>query len=283
VPRAREASRAPANLLDLLGAPGPEHLEHARALVAGLPAGLREAAHDLEGARALVYALFGSAEPEVREAQRRGIALSEGPALVTRMDALAEPLAGLDPRARLPLVEMAAGTLAGLETDAYQTFRAAVHAVVGADHEIELGEWVLAGLLLRGLDRRFGRVRSARARYSRLSGLEGEVRLLLSALAYAGHADDEAAGRAFSEAVLGLDLAALELLPRGHCAPRALEATLLVLAELVPEQKRRLLAACAASVAADREVTVDEAELFRVVADWLECPAPPLLPGQTLA
>ena len=283
VPRAREGSRAPAHLLDRLGAPGPEHLEHARALVAALPAALREASHELEGARALVYALFASAEPEVREAQRSAIALAEGPALAARMDALAEPLAGLDPRARLPLVEMAAGTLAGLEPDAYQTFRAAVHAVVEADQEISLGEWVLAGLLLRGLDRRFGRVRSARSRYSRLSGLEGEVRLLLSALAHAGHADEEAAGRAFSEAVLGLDLAALELLPRGHCAPRALEATLLMLAELVPEQKRRLLAACATSVAADREVTVDEAELFRVVADWLECPAPPLLPGQTLA
>ena len=47
--------------------------------------------------------------------------------------------------------------------------------------------------------------------------------------------------------------------------------------------KRRLIAACAASVAADDHVHPREAELFRVVSDWLGAPVPPLLPGQLLA
>ena len=40
--------------------------------------------------------------------------------------------------------------------------------------------------------------------------------------------------------------------------------------------------AAAACVAADHEVTVSEAELFRAIADTLDCPVPPLLPGQPL-
>jgi hypothetical protein len=63
----------------------------------------------------------------------------------------------------------------------------------------------------------------------------------------------------------------------GGVGPRVLEAALATLAELVPQQKKRFLAACATVIAAG------EAELFRVVPDWLDSPAPPLLPGQTLA
>jgi lysyl-tRNA synthetase class 2 len=39
------------------------------------------------------------------------------------------------------------------------------------------------------------------------------------------------------------------------------------------------VAACAATICADREVTVAEAELLRGVCDMLHCPMPPLLPG----
>jgi hypothetical protein len=37
--------------------------------------------------------------------------------------------------------------------------------------------------------------------------------------------------------------------------------------------------ACAATICADREVSVGEAELLRGVCDMLGCPMPPLLPG----
>ena len=52
---------------------------------------------------------------------------------------------------------------------------------------------------------------------------------------------------------------------------------------LIPEEKRRLVSACAASVAVDGQVTARESELFRVVGDWLGAPVPPLLPGQLLS
>jgi len=35
-------------------------------------------------------------------------------------------------------------------------------------------------------------------------------------------------------------------------------------------------------ITADHEVTLEEAELFRAIADTLGCPVPPLLPGQAL-
>ncbi|MCZ7651860.1 MAG: hypothetical protein M5U13_12150 [Thermoanaerobaculia bacterium] len=43
-----------------------------------------------------------------------------------------------------------------------------------------------------------------------------------------------------------------------------------------PAGKRALLAAAAATVAADREATAEESELLRAIADALGCPLPPL-------
>ena len=41
----------------------------------------------------------------------------------------------------------------------------------------------------------------------------------------------------------------------------------------------RILEAAVAIVVADRSVMVDEGELLRAIAEALDCPVPPLLPG----
>ena len=53
----------------------------------------------------------------------------------------------------------------------------------------------------------------------------------------------------------------------------------LTLALVVDKKRRNLVEACAATICADREVTVAEAELLRGICDMLDCPMPPLLPG----
>ena len=64
---------------------------------------------------------------------------------------------------------------------------------------------------------------------------------------------------------------------------RELDAALQQLASAEPLALRPVLAACAACITADLEVTQTEGELLRAIADTLGCPMPPLLPGQPLA
>jgi hypothetical protein len=71
-------------------------------------------------------------------------------------------------------------------------------------------------------------------------------------------------------------------MPPERCGLCALDEALTALNTLAPRLKRDLLAACAACVSLDRRVTVREGELFRAIADSLDCPVPPLLPGQPL-
>jgi len=65
----------------------------------------------------------------------------------------------------------------------------------------------------------------------------------------------------------------LLLLPVLFCLNKALDELVL----LKPLQKPALLKACAACIAADKEVTPIESELMRAIAATIDCPMPPLL------
>jgi hypothetical protein len=61
-----------------------------------------------------------------------------------------------------------------------------------------------------------------------------------------------------------------------------LDKALQQLAEIAPPLRRKLVDACAAAICADGRVNVEEAELLRGICDLLDCPLPPMLPGQPL-
>ena len=62
-----------------------------------------------------------------------------------------------------------------------------------------------------------------------------------------------------------------------------MEASLRELDAAAPRRKQDLLLACAVVIAHDRRVDVEEGELLRALADALQCPMPPFLPGESLA
>jgi hypothetical protein len=249
----------------------------------GLPAVLLDAAHEQEGAQALACALLRSPDADVWAKQEQTISDALGQSGIERARALAHALDGADPAARLALSGVMTGTLSELDAPAYDRLRGLVRRLCDADGRLDLSEWIFTGLVLRQLDARFKRRRASRPRYARLSGLEAELSFVLSALAHAASLDRQVAEKAFAKAAVELRLDLALMKTPDACTPRALEASLDTLADLQAAQKRRVLAACAAAVMADRRVQTAEAELFRVVAIWLECPAPLLLPGQALA
>ena len=279
---ARSAPAVRATALDRIGRPGPEHLERARALWAAAPESLREATRTPDGAVALAYALLLAPASAERDRQRALVRAAD-PAAADLTEALAVDAEALDAAARLPLLEVASASLAALPPERFRPFADTVRGLVEGDRMVDLSEWVLSRLLLRQLRERMEPGPAPRARYRSIAAFGDEATVLLSGLAYAGHEDDDGAERAFAAAAAEAGLTSARPCARAGCAPRALEGALETFALLVPDEKRRLVSACAASVAADGRVTEREAELFRVVADWLGAPVPPLLPGQSLA
>ena len=104
--------------------------------------------------------------------------------------------------------------------------------------------------------------------------------MLLSTLARASQCDDHFA---FDSGAQLLAEVPLKLLPAEQCGLNELHGALETLTQVVAKQRGRLVDAAAAAICADAEVRVEEAELLRGICDMLDCPMPPLLPGQRVA
>lgn len=260
------------------------HVEYARELLGRLPAELQGAVREPLAAQAVVLGLLLDRDPAVRE--RQSAALSGAPpGLLFEIPRLQPLVLASPPEARLPLLDLALPALSRLSPAQYTQLAALVEKLVEADQQVALFELALQRALLRHLGRRFDPASARPPQYFAFGKLEKEISVLLAALAHAteaaGHAEVAfAAGAAVLRPLGKLDLA---LLPPGHCDLRACDGALKKLDLLAPRLKKPLLGACAAVVAADRQVTVAEAELLRVIADTLGCPVPPLLAGQRAA
>jgi Zn-dependent protease with chaperone function len=268
-----------------VGRPTQEHLAYARSLLDRIPDRLAQAAHDPAGARALVYCLLLDPGEDVRAKQWKRLD-RHAKEVADQARELAPLVAQCGPEARIPLLDLATVALRELTAKEYAAFKEDFAALAGADRRIDTFEWLLRRVILLYLEPHFTKATKPVVQYYNLRGLRRECAQLLSTLAREGHEDEEAAKRAFElgrARLTGVDPATVPFLPPDECNLRALDAALDKLAMVTPRFKRPILEAAGACIAADKQVTVDEGELFRGIADVLDCPMPPLLPGQPLA
>lgn len=271
-------------LLALSGMMTERHIEHAQGLIGSIPEKLREAAHETSSGRAVVYALLlDRKDQQLRGEQIEHLRQHADPAIARETERIGPLAVTLRREQRLPLLDMALGSLAHLSDAQHATFRRNVDALIKMDKSIELFEWVTMNTLRRHLDERFGIAKPAVVQYYNLKRLGREVSVVLSMLAHTGGKDGYAAGEAVllgESAVRGIGV---QLLARDEADLRAVDTALKTLNQCAPRVKKQVLQACALVVGADHEVTTNEAELLRAVADSLGVPTPPLLPGQKLA
>ena len=137
-------------------------------------------------------------------------------------------------------------------------------------------------MLLRIVDHHLGQPQRARPQYYGLERLQSQCSTLLSALAWVGHSDPGQVSKAFDGGAAVINIQGQKLLSRKEINFKDLGTALDVLNTVEMSKKKILLKACANTIVADQEVTPNEAELMRAIAETFGCPMPPLLPGQTL-
>ena len=231
----------------------------------------------------MAYALLLDREDEAVRREQLGRLSADAPGAVAALvHRLAEPAVTLDAALRLPLLDLALPTLARMAAGDYGGFTGNIRTLIRADRRLDLFEWAVRAVIERHLGPRFGEGRRDRVGHRTVAAVREEVQRLLSTLAHAGSDDAAAAASAMRQAAGALG-EAVDLLPRDRVSLKDLDEAVRELAGLAPLAKRRVVKACAACIEADREVTVREAELMRIVAEVLGVPMPPLLPGQRLA
>ncbi|MAT73096.1 MAG: hypothetical protein CMJ58_26730 [Planctomycetaceae bacterium] len=267
---------------DQVGEPQDMHRQYVAQLVQSIPPTVVDNAHDPYGARAVLYGLLIDSDPAVREQQLAELARRAAPDVYELTLKLLPYLDLLDVRTRLPLVDMSLPALRAMSPSQYRTFNDCFRELVRADNRLGLFEWMLYRVLTRHLRPQFEKTAAPRVAYYGLQRLARECSVLLSTLAYADNRREEAPA-AVARGAQRLGGIGVELLPAEACGLDPLRQALKRLSQVAPKQRRAVVDACAATICADREVTVAEAELLRGVCDMLECPMPPLLPGQQVA
>ena len=268
--------------VDQIGQVSPTHVSYMQQLLATIPQAMKDAAHDPQGARAVVYVVLLDSDGAVRGKQLEFVAKHADPAVTKLTKELAEQASDLPKEARLPLIDMTVPALREMSGSEYDLFKKQVDALVRADGRVDLFEWVLQRLLVRHLDLHFDAKPDPKVQYYSLKPLSGQCAAVLSALAHIGQRDPVDVKTAFDAGAGELNLLDVALQDRKAVKLKAVGKALDDLMLASPREKQKLIMACARTIAADGEVNRGEGELMRAVADSLGVPMPPLLPGQTL-
>jgi Zn-dependent protease with chaperone function len=272
---------------DQVGHPTETHRQYAMELIRELPRQVVDAAHEPYGARAVIFGLLLDRAPAIRTVQMARLAELALPDVVRLTEKLSPMIDRIDTRARLPLVDMTLPALRAMAPPQYETFAHCFRELVAADQKIGLFEWTLHRVLLRHLQPQFRPVCPLPVRYYGLQRLADPCSILFSALAHSGNGAPagnrpEKTSAAFSAATHLIPEVRLRLLSHEACSLAKLDAALKKLTRASAKQRRRLIDAAAACISADGEAQIREVELLRAVSDMLDCPMPPLLPGQPI-
>ena len=266
-----------ANVIDQIGNPKPETINHAHSLIAGLSTAIKEAAHESYGARAVIYCLVLDPEQDVRDRQLEHLKKYADPDVFMLMHELLSEMGRLDIKYRLPVIDIAIPALKQLSLNQYQAFRGNVVALIEISPRVRLMEWSLQKILFNHLDGQFFKLVHTKKRYSHTRQLKKEIELILSVMAYAGHQDQNEIEAAFIAATKNLGLSGLKLMLKSEISLSDLDRSLKKLENLKPLVKPQLLLACAASVAHDQKISSVEFELLRAFSDVFGCPMPPII------
>jgi Zn-dependent protease with chaperone function len=264
--------------------PSLEQIDFAVNLVASLPEAVTAATKEPFSASALVYGLLLSPDATTREGQLHQVAAVASPAILRELNRLWPDIQTVARELKLPLAELALPALRGLSPGQFEMFTQDVQSLVSHDAEVDLFEFALQKMLLRHLAPHFGPPPRLIVNYYVLAPLLAECAVLLSSLAHCGQGHEAAAVNAFATgaARLGVTGPELRFLPAEECGLGPVDAALTRLAELSMAMKKKLLLACAHTVAHDGVVQVAEAELLRAIADTLGCSVPPVTKDVTL-
>ncbi len=259
-------------VLQTIGQPNDSHLAYAHQTLNAISDQLREAAHNSWDAQALMLGLLLDKASEKQSMQWQALSKLFSQTQIQTLQPLAIQASLLEERLRLPLLELSLPALKNLSVQQYEIFRAAMAHFIHVDEHIDLIEWSYFKILTHNLE-----PKRTTHRLVDLTQLKNEARTLLSVIANAGSNDKSKAQAAFnaSKSIISLDDA--ELANESDYNMMDLDLAINRLNSIKPLQKPKLLKAISQCILADEQITVVEAELFRAIADALDCPVPPLI------
>ena len=243
----------PEGFVSAAGNPVAEHIRQAAALRLGLGDAISAASRSPTSAKAIVCALLLSSDAPTRTGQLELLGRKIDAVMLGQVNDLLPEIQGLDPRVKLPLIDLTLPALRHLDPADYRQFTQTVQDLIEFDRAIDLFEYTLQKILFRHLRPYYEATPAPARRYTSLQPLLAECSVLLSALAHIGQENETAEAAAFQRGAGYLDApeGAVQLLSGEARSLVHLDSALDHLAAAAPSVRRNVLLACAQTVAAD--------------------------------
>lgn len=234
------------------------------------PVTIRETIQNSLGATAYVLAILTDrSNQEIAEKQKLFVSQMFRGILVHDYSRLLAQTQPLSPVARLTNLQLALPAFRQLSPKQYSVARAGICALIEADSQVDLNEFVIYSMVCRHLDIVFGlRKPSANTGKMTLSMFRAAV-VVLSRLAYVGSEIPAEQEKAFRVGLRTLNIADANLLPRAECSNDRLQKALTLLDQMEMGWKRDFFKAAIQTIQADGKETDDEAILRFGIAAML--------------
>ena len=257
------------------GTASAPRFQRAASVRQAMPSALTGAVQQPESALAVMLALAMSTEAALQPAQRRIVADAFGDDVLQTVRAFNGEVAQLPPIARLPLASLAFPALKQLPEGRQQTLLVALDALVKADGRVDLNEYCLARLLRLQLKEASQPRRAPVDGLKKLPACRDSLILVCTIVASGGCSDEASARRAWLVAMQqAFPGEAIEWAPPPAAWQAPFERALDDLDGLLPVAKELVIQSLVGAIHADGVVSVEEAELLRVICASLHCPLP---------
>lgn len=263
--------------VDRVGQLNAGQIEYAQQILKELPTEIKQAAHDPYAVRALIYFMVLDKDPGMRHQQLQFLASAADDGVYEETIKLVEKFPELELVHRLPLLDIALSTFRQLSIRQYLLFKNNLNALVAMDAKIHLFEWTLQKILFHHLDVVFEQTTKQKSNLLSLEQTQSACSVVISLLIYAEKQQGIRQEEVFAAAREKLGGLNIQLLPVSEVNLRRVGESLDQLARLAPLEKPLLLKACVKAIVADQQVSAAEVELFRAIADLIDCPMPPLV------
>ena len=266
----------PKNITRDIGAPLREHMEYARRLLDSLPTQVHEAASDPFGARAVIYGLLLDQDETVCFRQMEYLKNASDQAVFKATENILPLMLSLAEEVRMPLMDLAMPSLRSMSLEQFRRFEENIDSLVKIDQRVSLFEFTLQHVIVRRLERNFITPQRSITEIDSIRDVAEETSCILSLLANLGHESDEAS-QAFSGAAATFNRhrSTLHYMNKKACKDIKLADILNRLANLSPKVKQSLITACFQCLVHDKQITMKEAEFFRLLVYALDTPLPP--------
>lgn len=267
------------DLISTVGIVSDKQINYAQNLLSSYPPALLKAVETSFSSIALIYALLLDNNKDIRETQLLKLSTIVSKHFIEETIRLYGYIEKLPRDKKLPLVHLSINTLKLISSSQYFEFEKAIDALIKSDNQIDLFEFVLSKIVKRNLEPQFKKFKQIEPFYSDIALVKEDCILLLSAIAWSGTGDLEAAQKAFYVGISSLQIEKenIRILPFDNINIGLIDQALNKCLLLMTEMRAKLLNACCLTASDDGYITDYEAELIRAIADALECPIPPII------